>query len=282
MTQETQSPRRPTVAILTDFGLAGVYAGAVKGVIRSIGPEIDIIDVTHQVPARSILLGATFLSQAAPYYPEGTVFMAVVDPGVGTERRAIIAVTGGKTYVAPDNGLLTFVLEDDARIFSVDNRDYALERISQTFHGRDIFAPAAAHLARGVKPEAFGAPIDNPILLPWPDPKPLGPGRWELSIIAADRFGNLITALRPEHLSTLGLTDISVRIGERRIGMVSPTFGAVDEGRWLAYWGGGGLLEVGINGGNASAASGLGADDTVELVDPARSHDDEARRESPA
>jgi len=259
----------PVIALMSDFGLTDAYAGTLKGVIHRIAPLATLIDLTHQIPPHSILIGAACLSQAAPYFPKATVFLAVVDPGVGTDRRALGAESGGMYYVAPDNGLLSFVLDAEARIHALENRAYWLEKISATFHGRDIFAPAAAHLARGVPLEAFGPPIYDPVRIPWPQPEPVVRGVWRLPIIAADHFGNLITCLRPEDLPRLGLSDISIRIGQTRIGAVSPTFGALGAGQWLAYWGSGGLLEIGINSGNASAVSGLGAGDTVRLEDPA-------------
>ncbi|MCX6618958.1 MAG: SAM-dependent chlorinase/fluorinase, partial [Acidobacteria bacterium] len=130
MSETSSATGSPTIALLTDFGLTDAYVGTLKGVLRSIAPEAALIDLTHNVPPRSILVGAALLSQSAPFFPRGTVFLAVVDPGVGTDRRALAASSGGMFYVAPDNGLLTFVLREDARIHELENRDFALQPVS--------------------------------------------------------------------------------------------------------------------------------------------------------
>ncbi len=261
-----QSP--PLIALLTDFGQVDCYAGVMKGVIHSIAPHAVTVDLTHQTPPHSVLIGAALLAQSAQYFPENTIFVGVVDPGVGTERRALVARSEGKYFIGPDNGLLSFVLKDDAQIHALENRDYALDSVSATFHGRDIFSPAAAHLANGAVLESFGLPVADPMRIPWPEPIPQKPGQWKLPILASDSFGNLITCLKPETLKQLRISDISIRFGEKRIGIVSPTFGAVGQGEWLAYWGSSGLLEIAINGASASAATALGAGDTVLLEDP--------------
>lgn len=258
------------IALLSDFGLSDCFVGLMKGVIHSIAPQAAMIDLTHHVPPHGVLVGASFLRQSVEYFPPGTVFLAVVDPGVGGERRALAAECQGRLFVAPDNGLLSFVLGQDARVHQIVNREFALDRVSNTFHGRDIFAPAAAHLCNGLALSQLGPPVDNPIAIPWPAPEPCCAGVWKLPILAADWFGNLVTSLRREDLRSLGLADIELRIGERRIGAISPTFGAVAVGEWLAYWGGADLLEVAINGASASAASGLAGGDWILLENPAR------------
>ena len=264
----------PLIALLTDFGQADCYAGVMKGVIHAIAPHALTVDLTHQTPPHSVLIGAALLAQSAPFFAKETIFVGVVDPGVGTERRALVARSEGKYFVGPDNGLFSFVLTDNAQIHTLENRDYALSSVSNTFHGRDIFSPAAAHLANGATLESFGPAIEDPMRIPWPEPVSKGPGLWNLPILASDSFGNLITCLKPETLKRLKISDISIGFGDRRIGIVSPTFGAVGQGEWLAYWGSGGLLEIAINGASASAAAGLGAGDTVLLEDPHFRHPD--------
>jgi hypothetical protein len=143
-----------------------------KGVILSLNPEAILVDVTHAVPPQDIIAGAFLLGEAAPYFPAGTIHLAVVDPGVGTSRRGLAARAGEQFWVGPDNGLFHLIFHRAAGLdmVSLENRDYFLESLSDTFHGRDIFAPVAAHLSLGTPLQAFGPPITDPIALPWPEP----------------------------------------------------------------------------------------------------------------
>ena len=190
------------IALLTDFGTADHFAGSMKGVILSIDPNAAVVDITHEIPPQDIDAAAFALLACHKDFPPDTVFVAVADPGVGSERRAIVAQTAGRYFVAPDNGILSYVLSDDAPVVvhQITNDTYFRHPVSRTFHGREIFAPAAAHLSKGVRPDEFGPIIINPVRLP-----PIGPvlkadGTITASIIHIDRFGNLVTGLSREDL----------------------------------------------------------------------------------
>lgn len=256
-----------TIAILTDFGLSDAYVGQMKGVIRAIAPQARVIDLTHLVPPQSVTLGAIYLQQSAPYFPEDTIFLAVVDPGVGTDRRSLAAHSGGRFFVGPDNGLLSLALNEQATIHALENPRLMNPHVSATFHGRDVFAPAAAHLANGVALSEFGASVSDPATLAWPEPIPQERGAWKVPIVAADHFGNLVTALKPGDMLRLGVREAAFYVGDRQIGTISPTFGAVPGGQWLAYWGSSDLLEIAINGGNASLSSGISGGDFILMKD---------------
>ncbi len=186
----------PIVTLLTDFGLEDEYVGVMKGVILSIAPQVRLVDLTHSVPPQDVRRAALILMNAAPYFPPDTVHLAVVDPGVGTERRPIAVRTGRGTFVGPDNGLFSFVLAEMETWTAVELREpaYRLPLVSTTFHGRDIFAPAAAHLASGVPVEALGPVVNNLATLPLPRLE-IGESSLEGEILYADRFGNLVTSI---------------------------------------------------------------------------------------
>ncbi|HEY7515026.1 MAG TPA: SAM-dependent chlorinase/fluorinase, partial [Vicinamibacteria bacterium] len=171
---------RPIVALLSDFGIRDHYAGAMKGAVLSACPEAEVVDLTHEIEPHDVFGAAFALSAAFQAFPPGTVFLAVVDPGVGTERRGLAAGARGHLFVAPDNGLLTLVLADGhgASIHEIANTALLPGRVSSTFHGRDVFAPVAGHLARGGPLAFVGPPTASPVLLPLPEVTPFRPGVW--------------------------------------------------------------------------------------------------------
>ncbi len=185
----------PLIAILTDFGTVDPFTGIMKGVIARITPVAKVVDLTNNIPPGDVKRAAVNLWQSCPYFPLGTIFLCVVDPGVGTSRRAILMDSGGYIFIGPDNGIFTFVMAEDARIWELSNPDYALPVSSSTFHGRDIFAPAAAHVARGVSGSEFGPAIHEPVSLPLPRLEAPEPDILIGEILYADRFGNLLTGL---------------------------------------------------------------------------------------
>src|SRR3990170_2793230 len=158
----------PLIVLMTDYGLADPFSGILKGVISRIAPEVAMIDLTHEIPRGDILRGAINLWQARPFFPEGTIFLCVVDPGVGTTRRGILVNSGGYSFIGPDNGLFTFIYETDFKVRELYNPAYFLPITSTTFHGRDIFAPVAAYVARSIPAEELGPVITNPTRLPLP------------------------------------------------------------------------------------------------------------------
>jgi S-adenosyl-L-methionine hydrolase (adenosine-forming) len=186
----------PLIALLTDFGTSDTYVGSMKGVISRIAPGLMMIDLTHEIPFGDIRRAAVSLWKERDYFPRKTIFLCIVDPGVGTSRRAILVKSGDYYFIGPDNGLFSYVLNAKPVVWELSNSQYHLPPYpSSTFHGRDIFAPAAAYLAKGVDPREFGAPISDPIILPFPRLEMTDNGNLRGEILFPDHFGNLLTSL---------------------------------------------------------------------------------------
>ncbi len=249
------------ITLLTDFGLGDYFVGAMKGVILSINPKATIVDITHEVPPQDVLAAAFILEASWPYFPQGSIHVAVVDPGVGSGRRIIAVKTVRAIFLAPDNGLLTPILksEDVQEIFSITNPNYWLPEVSPTFHGRDIFAPVAAHLSLGVPLEDMGVTIEDPILLEWPCPFKLPDGTIVGHILHIDRFGNLITNLKAHDLKE----GVVIRVAGCKIHGLKRTFADVGEGEPVAYIGSTGRLEIAIRQGNAARTFKLRRGDKI-------------------
>jgi len=252
----------PLITMTTDFGLSDGYVGAMKGVILGIVPGATIIDITHDIHPHGISDAAFVIATAAPYFPAGTVHMIVVDPGVGSERRAIAARVGEMFFVAPDNGVLTHILRPfsgespQAEIVHLTRREYWLSQVSNTFHGRDVFAPVAAHLAAGVPLSDLGEPIDDPILLDLPQPRKRGDGILEGHVIYVDRFGNLITNIPGMWLDNS--TQWQIEVAGRTIDRLCTTYADAPRGHLLALIGSAGMLELSVREGSAALTLGTG------------------------
>lgn len=265
----------PPIGVLTDFGTADAYVGVMKAVIASITPEAPIVDITHAVPPGDVHQGAFLLWQAAPYFPSGSILLAVVDPGVGTPRRGVALAFEDFLCVGPDNGLFTYLLSTRRclQAFELRSEELRLAHISATFHGRDVFAPAAAHLARGIPIRQFGPVAHNLKMLPLPKLRMVdGPGL-EGEVIHIDHFGNAVTSiggLQAEaaaiHFAPWLPGGEARTIARRGLGVHLPggrqlplcrTFADVQPGEPLAYIGSSGLLELAIHGGRAADALGL-------------------------
>jgi S-adenosylmethionine hydrolase len=193
----------PIISLTTDFGEHDPFVGVMKGVILSINPCVRIVDLCHQVPAHRILEASFFLSSSYRYFPAGTIHLVVVDPGVGSRRRPILVRTPQFFFVAPDNGVLSYLYQEqsDLEVFHLTEKRYFMPQISRTFHGRDIFAPAAAWLSTGLSPHAFGPWIQDYLQLEVPKPRCLAPHVFEFQIIHIDIFGNLITSIGQDFFS---------------------------------------------------------------------------------
>lgn len=252
------------VTLTTDFGTADGFIGAMKGVILSIAPDANIVDITHDIPPQDILAGALALETACRFFPKGAIHIAVVDPGVGSARAAIGIQTENHTFVGPDNGIFELaVLADkrrsphavlvDGRTVRLNDPQFHLGRTSATFHGRDIFAPVAAWLANGNLLESMGESVSIRTRLKITVPRVTGE-RVEAHVLRADRFGNLITDLTAERFQDWNplARPVSIEIGGRRINGLVRTFTDAAPGEPLAYFGSGGRLEVGVNQGNAA------------------------------
>jgi S-adenosylmethionine hydrolase len=246
------------VSFLSDFGLQDDFVGTCHGVIKRIAPETQIIDVTHGIPRQQILQGALVLASTLPYVPAG-VHLAVVDPGVGSPRRALALRDGeGRLFVGPDNGLLIPAAERAGitAAHELANPEYALESISRTFHGRDLFAPAAAHLSRGVAIEQLGPPIaaDALVRLDLPEPE-LGPDKIAATVLYVDSFGNIALNVTREHVAEVGIvpgTQVELELaGERYYAVAARTFADARAGDIMLYEDSYRNMSVAISGGNA-------------------------------
>jgi S-adenosylmethionine hydrolase len=254
-------PVPPVIALLTDFGTDDPYLGAMRGAILSVCPSATLVDVLHEVPAHDVRAGAVALDAVYRYYPAGTVFVAVVDPGVGSDRRAIAAAAGSFFFVAPDNGLLTLVLEahPNARVHLLANPRLRREPLSPVFHGRDLFGPAAAWIAGGLPLEDAGPGIDDPVRLTMPGKVRREEG-WEGSVLLVDRFGNLVTNLLAADVDSVAGSDraaLEVGLGDTRLPFVR-AYSDVPEGALCALVGSSGRLEIAANRRRASDVLGAG------------------------
>jgi S-adenosyl-L-methionine hydrolase (adenosine-forming) len=242
------------IALTTDFGARDPYVAEMKAVIVSLHPTVRLIDVSHEIAAHDVFEGALAVHAMVSVCPEGTVHVAVVDPGVGTHRRGLVVAAAGQFFVGPDNGIFTPVLSGAGwQAFELRAPEYRRPSVSATFHGRDVFAPAAAHLALGVAPARFGPAVTDPVRVPLGTTRQVG-GEVEGQVVHVDRFGNLVTSIDSETVGRLfgGEGVLTVRIGGRRMPVVR-TYGDVAPGGAGALWGSHGRLEVAVREGSAAA-----------------------------
>ena len=261
---------RPTVALLTDFGTRDHYAGTLKGVVLSVCPDATLVDIGHDIPAHDVLAGALELAACYRYFPKDTVFLVVVDPGVGSSRRGIAADVGDFRFVAPDNGVLSAVFRESPpkKVVELTERKYSRPTVSRTFEGRDRFAPAAGFLAKGIPLISLGRSIQDFHTIDLPRPSLAG---MELKgeVVRIDRFGNLITNIDRktfEQFTSGG--SIAVSVGGRDIPRIVATYADAPAGELCALFGSTDHLEVAINSGDAAATLKLarGAAANVRIV----------------
>jgi S-adenosyl-L-methionine hydrolase (adenosine-forming) len=250
------------ITLLTDFGIADYFVGAMKGVILSVSLQAQLVDITHEIPAQDIEAGAFTLMAAYGDFPLGTIHVAVVDPGVGSARRPIVVAAGGHSFVGPDNGIFSYVYEreTECRVFHLDRAEFFRPHVSPTFHGRDVFAPVAGALSNGVKPAALGSEIKDYVRLPPLAPLKSADESLLAKIIHIDHFGNCITNLTRESL-TQEMIECGARliVGTTEITSFRRFFADESDasGDVFAIWGSAGLLELAAL--NSSAAVKLGA-----------------------
>jgi len=244
------------ITLTTDFGLEDTYVGVMKGVILGINPAATIVDVCHAIPPQDVRAAAFLLHTSWRYFPPDTIHVVVVDPGVGSQRRAIAVDVGAATFVAPDNGVLSYVLAEAAakntQAVHLINQRYWLSQLSATFHGRDIFAPVAAHLSLGVPLADMGEllPIGELVTFPLPCPERHDDGAWVGHVVYVDHFGNLVTDLEAE---VIGDTQaVVIKVGGRRIVGVRHTYADGTPGEPMALIGSSGRLEIAVPGGHAA------------------------------
>lgn len=257
------------ISLLTDFGIRDGNVGVMKGVIWGLAPDVQIADLSHTIEPQNIMAGILVLGRSTPYFPKGSIHIAVVDPGVGTARRPIAARLGDQYFVGPDNGLMTRMLElaeadkKPVQIVHANNKDYWLKNISHVFHGRDIFSPVAAHLANGVALTDLGTEIHDPVRFAIPKPERKG-DTWYGRVIHIDYFGNVATNIRVEDLDNFG--DICIQLAGTKICGMVKTFGERPVGELITLYGSTGDLIVSVVNGNAAARLGVKIGDPVEVT----------------
>ena len=258
------------ITLTTDFGIRDTYVGIMKGVILGINPDVQVVDLTHAIPPQDIHDAAFTIHAAHRYFPKGTIHTIVVDPGVGTDRQAIVCEIEGTFFVCPNNGILSYLLQDignttenTMNAVTIQNPDYFLPEVSNTFHGRDIFAPVAAHLSLGVPLANIGPLLQDLVEFPILTPRVSG-NTITGHIVKIDRFGNGITNISESTL-TDAATSYEIRVGNTRLKRVNRAYAESEVGEPLAIIGSYGLLEIAINGGNAEISLGLKWGDVVEI-----------------
>ncbi len=265
------------ITLTTDFGTSDAYVGIMKGVILGINPNVQVIDITHAVPPQDVHEASFLIHSAYHYFPKGTIHLIVVDPGVGSDRQAIVCQTDRAFFVCPDNGILTYLLQEiensgqhPGNIVKIENRAYYLSEVSQTFHGRDIFAPVAAHLSLGVTLARIGPSVQNLVRLPMPTLE-ISNDKLMGEIIKTDSFGNAITNISESLLSRLksGSTretsNYEITVGSVRLKVLNRAYAESKIGESLAIIGSSGLLEIAVNGGSAETILRLKRGDTVVI-----------------
>ena len=274
----------PPIVLTTDFGAASPYAGVMHGVVLRINPSATVIDLTHQIQPQNVRQAAFILGVNYRFFPEGSIHVAVVDPGVGTGRKPLLVVTPAARFLAPDNGLLSFVLAGhlkeppgqpglaplppDCTAYYLTNSRYWLSPVSHTFHGRDIFAPGAAHLSLGVSPDQLGQPAREMVWLPSPQPT-RRENKLSGEVVYADHFGNLVTNIPARELAEPG--SLEVEIKGRRINHLSRTFHDREPEQadgLLALLGSHGYLEIAVADGSAAMILGVDTGEPVHVLTP--------------
>jgi len=255
---------KPIITLLTDFGLRDHFVAAMKGVMLCVNPDLALIDISHLIPPQDILTGAFTLGQVCFCFPLGTIHLAVVDPRVGTARKALAVSAGGHYFVAPDNGILTYVLKAVAEcaVHEITADNYFRKPVSATFHGRDIFAPVAAWISRGIPLNQLGPALSDPVRLKLPACRRVGDALIQGEVLAVDQFGNLITNLRPADVPQ----SFKIIAGKHEITSLRRTFGEGKPGEVFAVPGSTGYLEIVVKDGSAAAVLNLASGASIRVV----------------
>ena len=257
----------PILTLTTDFGVSDHFVGVMKGVILSICPRAQVVDISHGVTPFEIAEGAYLIAQAYPYFPKKTVHVVVVDPGVGTARRPILLEAAGQYFVAPDNGVLSMVYgKEKAKVRLIASEKYFLQPVSRTFHGRDIFSPVAAHLAAGVPPARMGKLIDDYLRPGFQTPQRAGKRTWIGRILKIDRFGNIVTSFHVNEFPDLDRKDFSLAIGPRHITVMAHNYAQCGPGELFLICGSTGYLEASVSQGSAAKLIGCETGAPAELT----------------
>ena len=258
---------RPIITLTTDFGNRDHFAGAMKGVILGIQPSAEIVDITHEIPPFAIREGAFVIAQAYRYFPKRTIHIVIVDPGVGTARRPILVEAAGQYFVGPDNGVLAMVYSREKhKARNITAEKYFLKPVSNTFHGRDIFSPVAAHLAKGVRPAQVGKLIQDHLRPNFEKPVRTGKRYWTGCVLRVDHFGNLITNFRLEDFPELAVRPFQMTVGMLTVNRLAANYAEAGAGELALIPGSSGYLEVATRQGSAAALLKCGAEAPVELM----------------
>ena len=256
----------PVVTLLTDFGLRDHFAGVLKGSVLSACPNAQVVDITHEVTSFDILEGAFLIAQSWRYFPAGTVHVVVVDPGVGSNRRPIAVETGGHFFIAPDNGVLSMIFaEGEHTVRHLNEEQFFRHPVSQTFHGRDIFAPIAGHLASGVPFADLGPIVDDYLRLPIEKPVRTARRGWTGAVLKIDRFGNLITNFRADEFARVYQQDFEVLAGLQAIEKLERNYAAAEPGKVFLIEGSSGYFEIAASQASAAKILGCGVGAPIEL-----------------
>ena len=252
------------ITLTTDFGLRDPFVGILKGVIAGINPKARVIDLTHGISPQDVMAAALALRHSIAYFPRGSIHVVVVDPGVGGARRPLLIESAGNYFIGPDNGVLSLAITEPKSIFQLSNPEYYLKPTSATFHGRDIFAPAAAHLSLGVAPSAFGGELASCTSLRMPKVTQ-SHNRWEGEVVYIDGYGNLFTNIDEGDLTGLPLGKLIIGVGAGVIRGLAPSYDAVKANELVALVNSWGLLEIAAYKGNAQQNCGVKVGDKVIL-----------------
>ncbi|MGA7513018.1 MAG: SAM-dependent chlorinase/fluorinase [Candidatus Sulfotelmatobacter sp.] len=261
---------RPIITLTTDFGSNDHFVGTMKGVILDITPDAEIVDICHSVQAFDVLDGALTISQAYSYFPTRTIHVVVVDPGVGTQRRPILASCDKYHFIAPDNGVLSLVYarEERMHVRHITSEHYFLQPVSNTFHARDIFAPVAAWLAKEVDSQKFGEEVEEYVRFNAPKPKAVDENRLRGVVLKVDRFGNLITNITPQDAPIFGADAQAFKIvvGSREISEIHNAYAEGAPGQVFGILGSMGFLEIAANRGAAAQLTGASKGNEVSII----------------
>lgn len=259
--------RHPILTLTTDFGLSDHYVGAMKGVILGICPAAQIIDITHEITPYEITEGAYTIAQAYRVFPKKTVHVVVVDPGVGTSRRPILMEAAGQYFIAPDNGVLSMIYGREKHKIRVISSDrYFRKPVSQTFHGRDVFAPAAAHVAAGALPSRMGKAINDYLRPAFQKPVQTGKRTWNGQALKIDRFGNIITNYHVEEFPGLERKQFAFGVGPQEVSILTRNYEEASPGELFAIVGSSGYYEISVREASAARATGCAGGSPVELT----------------
>jgi S-adenosyl-L-methionine hydrolase (adenosine-forming) len=254
------------ITFTTDFGLSDHFVGTMKGVVAGIAPQARVIDISHDIAPYNVAEAAFVVAESWSYFPKGTIHVVVVDPGVGSSRRPILAEAGGHFFVAPDNGVLSLVFDAAPhKVRVISNPKFMRREISRTFHGRDVFAPAAAHLAKGARAAAFGKLIRDYVCAWSAKPAPKSKDSWRGAILKVDRFGNLITNFAAREFAGINTRPFEMRTGDKHIHRLAATYAETEVGDLFVIAGSSGYLEIAANQASAASLLGCSAGAPVEL-----------------